>query len=94
MKFSHLFFTFIQDTGLHRYVFLLFKQKGKIDFEGPYVSDHSPLGRPSTSTRDLIKKYDLDLVAANFYEAEYDDYVPTLHFQLSGKSLKKDDNAN
>ena len=72
---------------MHRYVFLVFKQaKGKIDFDGPYVSDHSPLGRPSTSTRDLIDKYNLELVAANFYEAEYDDYVPTVHFQLSGKS--------
>jgi len=72
---------------LHRYVFLVFKQsKGKIDFDGPYVSNHSPLGRPSTSTRDLIEKYDLELAAANFYEAEYDDYVPTVQFQLSGKS--------
>lgn len=78
-----------KDTGLHRYVFLLFKQpKGKIDFDGPYVSDHSSLGRPSTSTRDLIKKFNLELKAANFYEAEYDDYVPTLHSQLSGKSGK------
>ncbi|CAG9801640.1 unnamed protein product [Chironomus riparius] len=76
-----------KDTGLHRYVFLVFKQsKGKIDFDGPYVSNHSPLSRPSTSTRDLIDKYDLELVAANFFEAEYDDYVPTVHFQLSGKS--------
>ncbi|KAG5685018.1 hypothetical protein PVAND_014221 [Polypedilum vanderplanki] len=76
-----------QGTGLHRYVFLLFKQKnGKIDFEGPYVSNFSSLGRPSTSTRDLVKKYDLELKAANFYEAEYDSYVPTLHSQLSGKS--------
>jgi phosphatidylethanolamine-binding protein (PEBP) family uncharacterized protein len=78
-----------KDTGLHRYVFLLFKQStGKIDFDGPYVSDHSSLGRPNTSTRDLIKNYNLELKAANFYEAEYDDYVPTLHSQLSGKSGK------
>lgn len=76
-----------QGTGLHRYVFLLFKQpSGKVDFESPYVSDHSALGRPATSTRDLIKKYKLQLVAGNFYQAEYDDYVPTLHAQLFGKT--------
>jgi phosphatidylethanolamine-binding protein len=76
-----------KDTGLHRYVFLLFKQpNGSIEFDSPYVSDHSALGRPSTNTNELIKKYDLKLVAGNFYQAEYDDYVPTLHAQLAGKS--------
>lgn len=77
-----------EKTGLHRYVFLLFKQpNGKIAFDSPYVSDHSALGRPSTSTRDLITKYNLKLVAGNFYQAEYDDYVPTVHSQLFGKSV-------
>lgn len=76
-----------KDTGLHRYVFILFKQpNGKNEFDSPYVSDHSPLGRPSTSTRDLMKKYNLIPVAGNFYEAEFDDYVPLLHAQLAGKS--------
>lgn len=76
-----------KDTGLHRYVFLLFKQPtGKIEFDSPFVSDHSALGRPSTSTKDLIKKFDLKLVAGNFYQAEYDDYVPILHEQLAGRS--------
>lgn len=68
---------------------MLFKQpSGRIHFDGPYVSNHSPLGRPSTSTRDLVNKYQLKLIAANFYQAEYDDYVPILHTQLSGKSGK------
>ncbi|CRK92647.1 CLUMA_CG006199, isoform A [Clunio marinus] len=76
-----------KDTGLHRYVFLLFKQtKGRLEFDSPYVSDHSSLGRASTSTKDLISKYDLKLVAGNFYQAEYDEYVPILHSQLAGKS--------
>jgi len=79
-----------QGTGLHRYVFLLFKQQtGKIVFESPFVSDHSSLNRPSTSTRDLISKNNLKLVAGNFYQAEYDDYVPELHAQLAGKKLPK-----
>lgn len=66
---------------------MLFKQpNGKINFEGPYVSDHSSLGRASTSTRDLVNKFQLQLISANFYQAEYDSYVPILHSQLSGKS--------
>lgn len=70
-------------TDLHRYVFLLFKQNnGKITVDIPVVSDHSAQGRPSTSTRDFISKYNLKLVAGNFYQAEYDDYVPTVHAQL------------
>jgi phosphatidylethanolamine-binding protein len=75
-----------KDTGLHRYVFLLFKQpNGKIEYDAPHVSDHSAQGRPSTSTRKLISDFDLKLVAGNFYQAEYDDYVPILHAQLAGK---------
>jgi phosphatidylethanolamine-binding protein len=77
-----------KDTGLHRYVFLLFKQTdGRVVFDSPYVSDHSSLNRPSTSTKDLIKSHNLQLVAGNFYQAEYDEYVPTLHAQLAGKKI-------
>lgn len=77
-----------EGTGLHRYVFLLFKQtKGKIEFDSPYVSDHSALGRPKSSTKELMTKYDLKLIAGNFYQAEFDEYVPTVHAQLFGKSV-------
>ncbi len=35
--------------------------------------------------RNFAKKYNLgDPVAANFYQAEWDDYVPKLYEQLSG----------
>lgn len=75
-------------TGYHRYVFLLFHQQdGKINFDSPYVSDHSSLNRASTSTKKLIDAYNLKVVEGNFYEAQYDDYVPTLHAQLAGKKL-------
>jgi hypothetical protein len=40
---------------------------------------------PSNShTRELIKKYNLELVAGNFYQAQFDDYVPILQAQLGG----------
>lgn len=74
-------------TGLHRYVYLLFKQGG-----GPLKSDikigkNSREGRVKFSIRDFARTHNLGSpVAANFYQAQYDDYVPLLHAQLSGKS--------
>ena len=46
-------------------------------------------GRLSTKARELIKEFDLgDPIAGNFYQAEYDDYVPILHKQLGGAPPK------
>jgi len=74
-----------KDTGLHRYVTLVFKQpNGKIEFNEPHVTNRSRDHRLKTSTRDIAKKYGLgNPVAGNFYQAQYDDYVPILHAQLS-----------
>ncbi|KAG5674016.1 hypothetical protein PVAND_004009 [Polypedilum vanderplanki] len=75
-----------KDTGLHRYVFLLFKQSdGKKIFDGlPTVPNTSRKGRLKTSTQELMTKYNLELIAGNFYEAEFDEYVPILQQQLGG----------
>lgn len=77
-------------SGLHRYVFLLFKQlNGKEDFsELPEVPNTSREGRIGTNTRDLMRKFNLEVVAGNFYQAEFDDYVPILHAQLGGPPPK------
>jgi len=74
-----------KDTGLHRYIFLLFKQKnGKITVDGPRTSNRSRKNRFQTKVSEFVKKYDLgELVAGNFYQAQFDDYVPLLHAQLS-----------
>lgn len=72
-----------KDSGLHRYVFLLFKQtKGKQTFDLPSVSKNAIEGRVSTKTRALITANHLKLVAGNFFLAQYDDYVPILMAQL------------
>jgi hypothetical protein len=65
---------------------LAFKQlKGKQSFDKlPNVPNTSRDGRISTKTRDLMAEFNLELVAGNFYEAEYDDYVPILQEQLGG----------
>ncbi|XP_059620801.1 protein D3-like [Phlebotomus argentipes] len=72
-------------TGLHRYVFLVYKQpSGKVDFSAEEkTSNRSRAGRPSFSAKKFAAKYSLQLLAGNFYQAQYDDYVPILHAQLS-----------
>lgn len=73
-------------TGLHRYVFLLFKQSGKLSFSEQHLTNRSGGGRGSQSVSKFATKYQLgDPVAGNFYQAEWDDYVPKLYEQLSGK---------
>ncbi|XP_046580935.1 protein D2-like isoform X1 [Haliotis rubra] len=73
-------------TGLHRYVFLAYKQpNGKKDFGLKKLTNRSQDGRAKHSIRDFLKKAQLsELVAGNLFLAEYDDYVPELYKQLSG----------
>ncbi|ODM88164.1 Phosphatidylethanolamine-binding protein 1 [Orchesella cincta] len=75
-----------QGTGLHRYVFLIYEQPGKLTFDEKRISNRSEEGRGKFSIRNLAKKYKLGQpIAGNFYQAEWDDYVPEVHKQLSGK---------
>lgn len=70
-------------TGLHRYVFLVFKQPKKLTFDEPRLTNTSGKGREKFNTKKFIEKYDLGVpVAGNFFQAQYDDYVPTLYKQL------------
>lgn len=77
-----------QGSGLHRYVFLLFKQDGKQNFDMPTTTNRSREGRLSTNTRKLMADYNLKLIAGNFYFAQFDDYVPILHAQMGGPPPK------
>lgn len=70
-----------EGTGLHRYTFLVYKQTGKLTFDEPRVSNRSREHRRSFSARKLAQKYKMELVAGNFYQAQFDDYVPILHAQ-------------
>uniref|UniRef100_A0A915N2Y6 RecQ-mediated genome instability protein 1 n=1 Tax=Meloidogyne javanica TaxID=6303 RepID=A0A915N2Y6_MELJA len=73
-----------KDTGLHRYVFLVYKQKGKIhDPEHGHLTNRSGDNRGCFKINDFAKKHGLgNPIAGNFYQAEYDDYVPILYKQL------------
>ncbi|ERL88969.1 protein D2 [Dendroctonus ponderosae] len=72
-----------EKTGLHRYVFLIYKQSGKLTFDEPRIPDTSGDKRASFSIRKFAEKYKLgNPVAGNFYQAQYDDYVPILYKKL------------
>ncbi|XP_054286026.1 uncharacterized protein LOC129002333 [Macrosteles quadrilineatus] len=74
-------------TGLHRYVFLLYKQSGNITFDEPLL-DTSYRGRRNFSVEKFSRKYNLsDPISLNFFVAQYDDYVPEVLKQLGITSV-------
>uniref|UniRef100_A0AC34FPH2 Uncharacterized protein n=1 Tax=Panagrolaimus sp. ES5 TaxID=591445 RepID=A0AC34FPH2_9BILA len=75
-----------QDSGLHRYVFLVYLQDGPVvDYRIGHISKYSSSGRPMFRTQKFADKHRLGApVAGNFFQASYDSYVPILHQQLSG----------
>lgn len=63
------------DNDLHRYVFIVYKQKAKTNYgneERIYVDDFLP--RQQFSIRNLVKTYLLKPVAANIFLAQFDQY--------------------
>ncbi|KAJ8027426.1 Phosphatidylethanolamine-binding protein-like F40A3.3 [Holothuria leucospilota] len=69
-------------SGLHRYVILIYKQPGPLTIEEP-AKPRSTAGRASWKANDFAAKYNLGSpVAANFVQAEWDDYVPKLYESL------------
>ncbi len=68
------------DRDLHRYIFLVYKQKAKTnyahDFERIYVDDF--LSRERFSIKKLVKKYLLTPVAGNIFLAEFDQYSASM----------------
>ncbi|CAK1541415.1 unnamed protein product [Leptosia nina] len=72
-----------EGTGLHRYVFLVYKQPGKLTFDEPRLPNTSGEKRTMFSIAKFAEKYNLgDPIAGNFFQAQYDDYVPILNEQL------------
>lgn len=70
-------------TGLHRYVFLIYKQNGKLTFDEPRLTNRSGDNRGCFKISKFAEKYKLgNPIAGNFYQAEWDDYVPILYKQL------------
>ena len=74
-----------KDTGLHRHVFLLYKQPNKLDFQEEMritLSEFDP--RTNFSVHNFVEKYYLgNPISGNMFQAQYDDYVPVLQNQLN-----------
>ena len=75
-----------QDTGLHRYVLLVYLQDGPVvDYRIGHISKYTSSGRPMFRIQRFADKHRLGApVAGNFFQASFDSYVPILHQQLSG----------
>uniref|UniRef100_UPI00398E9119 phosphatidylethanolamine-binding protein 1 n=1 Tax=Pristiophorus japonicus TaxID=55135 RepID=UPI00398E9119 len=73
-------------TGLHRYVWLVYEQSQPLKCDEPRLSNRSGDKRGMFKTAEFRKKYNLGApVAGMCYQAEWDNYVPKLYEQLSGK---------
>lgn len=74
-----------EGTGLHRYVFLLYKQPEKLTFDEERLTNKSGDNRAKFAIKKFAEKYKLGHpIAGNMYQAEFDDYVPILYKQLGG----------
>ncbi|XP_030073283.1 phosphatidylethanolamine-binding protein 1 [Microcaecilia unicolor] len=73
-------------SGLHRYVWLVYKQAGPLKCDEPILCNRSGENRGKFRLVDFRKKYKLEApLAGTCCQAEWDDYVPKLYEQLSGK---------
>ncbi|XP_018322172.1 protein D2-like [Agrilus planipennis] len=71
------------DTGFHRYVILVYKQPTKLKFDEKKLTNKSSMGREKFAIRNFAKKYNLgEPIAGNFFQAKYDNYVPTIYKQI------------
>jgi len=73
-------------SGLHRYVYLVYKQPGHLKLDRPKADAHTAEGRFAFKAQEFAKSNRLGTPhAGNFYLAQYDDYVPNIHAQLGVK---------
>ncbi|XP_055906082.1 protein D3-like [Eupeodes corollae] len=73
----------LKDSGLHRYIFWVFKQKSVWPTTN-FTSKTTREGRANIKTRDYITKYQMgNPIAGNYFQAQYDSYVDTLMASFS-----------
>lgn len=60
-----------KDSGLHRYVLMVFKQSARLLVDQQRISSTNSTGRANFNTREFAKKHNLgNPVAGNFFEAQ------------------------
>eukprot|EP00058_Branchiostoma_floridae_P018207 XP_002603696.1 hypothetical protein BRAFLDRAFT_126894 [Branchiostoma floridae] len=69
-----------KESGLHRYVFLVYQQRGKLTCNESRLPNDSTANRGKFKTKVFATKYKLgNPVAGNFFQAQWDDWVPQLY---------------
>lgn len=78
-------------TGMHRYVFLVYKQPKQIDFAQMLPIDRKTVkGRLGFSIRNFANEHKFgDLIAGNYFLAQWDDYVSILFNEIGIKMKSK-----
>ncbi len=68
-----------EGSGMHRYIFLVYKQSGILKHSETPVEPNSREGRRHFKVREFAKKYNLGQpIAGNFYLAQNDEYAKQL----------------
>ncbi|KAJ0175522.1 hypothetical protein K1T71_008681 [Dendrolimus kikuchii] len=64
----------LKGTGYHRYVFVLYKQDGSVNYDVPKVTSSSPLQNRTFVTREWYKKYQDNItpIGLAFYQSDWD----------------------
>lgn len=75
------------ENSLHRYVLSVFKQSSVLTLESPPQTRE---GRVKFSTRDFAEKHNLELVAANFYTAQFDQSIRAQKASKLAMAMKVD----
>uniref|UniRef100_A0A8C9DZX5 Phosphatidylethanolamine-binding protein 1 n=2 Tax=Phocoena sinus TaxID=42100 RepID=A0A8C9DZX5_PHOSS len=76
-------------TGLHHYIWLVYEQDSPLKCDEPILSNQSGDHGGRFKVANFCKKYELGAPGAGTcYQAKWDDYVPKLYEQLSGKQRK------
>lgn len=72
----------LQGAGFHRYVFLVYKQPGKVQFHEKHLKNHEEATHEKFSTRKFAEKYNLgNPQAGNMFQAKWDNFVPISYHQ-------------
>mmetsp|Transcript_15131 Transcript_15131/g.37901 ORF Transcript_15131/g.37901 Transcript_15131/m.37901 type:complete len:285 (-) Transcript_15131:351-1205(-) len=75
----------MEGAGVQRYFIMVFKQQGKVDFEGKDRVPFTESERPGFKTAEFAEKYELGTpIGFTYFKAEYDNYVPELYAKLKG----------
>ncbi|XP_055836478.1 protein D3-like [Episyrphus balteatus] len=71
-------------SGKHRYIFLVYKQGGKLTFDEPRLGNKRSSNREYFSIKKFAEKYKLgNPIAGNLFLAEWDEYVEQIYENLS-----------